>query len=196
MTTKAAPALSLEICPLTAERWDDLIRLFGPRGAYGGCWCMWWRTSRAEFEAQTGEGNKRAFESLVRSGEVCGLLAYTDGEAVGWCALAPRQAYPRLERSRTLKRIDERPVWSVTCFYVAKGYRKQGVARALLRSAVEYAREQGAEALEGYPVDSHADKLADASVYTGTVSVFLANGFVEVARRSDRRPIMRYLLSS
>ena len=113
------PRLAVECHPLMPERWPDLERLFGPRGACGGCWCMWWRLPRAEFLAGKGEENRQVFRHLVDSGETVGLLAYVDGIPAGWCAVASRAAYPALARSRILKPVDETPVWSVTCFFVA-----------------------------------------------------------------------------
>src|SRR3989304_10617500 len=101
----------LEIYPVTPERWADFVQLFGPRAAVGGCWCMWWRVARAEYDRQKGEGNKQAMRMIIESGEIPGLLAYQDGKPIGWCSVGPRQAFPVLDRSRILKPIDDRPVW-------------------------------------------------------------------------------------
>lgn len=181
--------------PLTPERWTDLESLFGPQGACGGCWCMWWRIPRAEYDRQRGEGNRQALRSVVESGVVPGLLAYAGGQAVGWCALQPRADYPALARSRVLKAVDEAPVWSVTCFYVAKGFRRKGLTVRLLNAAAEYARAQGAAILEGYPKDPPAGaSQPDAFVFTGLMGAFLQAGFTEAARRSPTRPIMRKTL--
>ncbi|HVP68927.1 MAG TPA: GNAT family N-acetyltransferase [Anaeromyxobacteraceae bacterium] len=188
---RSAPALTFG--PLTARRFGDLERLFGPNGACAGCWCMWWKTTRAQYRAGRGEGNRRALARLVRSGAVPGLLAYAGAEPVGWCAVEPRRAYPRLARSRLLAPVDDAEVWSVTCFFVARPFRRQGVTRALLEAAAAHARRRGARTLEGYPVDAAA-KVADASVYTGLATAFRAEGFEEVARRSPRRPIVRLAL--
>src|SRR5438105_4200010 len=108
------------IHPLTTDRWPDLEQLFGPRGACAGCWCMWWRQTGPEFAAHKGQPNKEAFKSIVEAGEEPGLLAYAGGEPVGWCAIAPRDAYKRLRegRLRILKAVDDQPVWSVTCFFI------------------------------------------------------------------------------
>ena len=176
--------------PLTPDRWPDVEYLFGPRGACAGCWCMWWRLSRPEWNRGKGEGNRKAFRKLVRSGAEPGVLAYADGEAVGWCAIAPRGQYPRLDGSRILKPVDDQPVWSVTCFYVARGFRHQGLSAALLKAAVDFARARGAKIVEGYPHDTKK-ATADVFVYTGLASAFRKTGFKEVARRSKTRPIMR-----
>ena len=176
--------------PLTPDRWGDLERLFGPRGACAGCWCMWWRLSRPEWNRGKGEGNRKAFRKLVRSGTEPGVLAYADGEPVGWCAIAPREQYPRLASSRILQPVDDQPVWSVTCFYIARSFRHQGLSAALLKAAADFARARSAKIVEGYPHDVKKT-AADVFVYTGLASAFRKAGFKEVARRSKTRPVMR-----
>jgi GNAT superfamily N-acetyltransferase len=178
--------------PVTPERWDDFKTLFGERGAVGGCWCMWFRLKRSEFEAQKGEINKQSMHQIVDSGEVPGILAYAEGQPVGWCSVAPREAFPVLDRSWVLKRVDDQPVWSIVCFFIAKAFRQQGLSRQLLDAALEYAHEHGAKIVEGYPVDPKKDSTPDVFAYTGLASTFLQAGFVEVARRSETRPFMRY----
>src|SRR5712692_4434173 len=180
--------------PVTPEHWQDLETLFGKNGAYGGCWCMWWRATRSEFAHQGNEGNRQALKRIVDSGEIPGLLAYAAGQPIGWCSVAPREAFPSLERSRTLKRVDALPVWSVVCFYVAKPYRRHGLMVELLRAAIDYAREHGAKIVEGYPIDAKSNNLPPVSSFTGTTSAFKEAGFVEVMRQSERRPIMRYAI--
>jgi GNAT superfamily N-acetyltransferase len=180
--------MAIEVHPVTPDRWDDLARLFGPSGAYSGCWCMWWRESAKDFERNGNAGN--AMRSLVRDDRVPGMLAYRDGQPVGWVSVAPRPEFPRIERSPTLKPIDDRPVWSVVCFFIDRGHRRSGVARALLRTAVDRAAENGARLVEAYPVDPRERDYADAEAYTGVVPLFEAAGFREVARRG-RRPILR-----
>src|SRR5438477_558290 len=162
--------LSLEFHPLTVDRWQDLETLFGPRGACGGCWCMWWKLKRSEFVQGKGEANRKALKKRVAGGEIPGLIAYAGGQPVGWCAFAPRDQYPTLERSRVLKPVDEKPVWSVTCFFVARPFRGKGIVKRLLGAAVDYAREQGAAILEGYPVEPRQGRLPDAFAYTGPAS--------------------------
>ena len=126
----------LAIHPLTPERWPDLLRLFGPRGACAGCWCTWWKLGRKEFDAGRGGRNRRRLETYVEHGHVPGLLAYDGEEAVGWIAIEPREAYPRLARSRVLAPVDERPVWSITCFFVARPHRGKGITRALIEDGL------------------------------------------------------------
>lgn len=181
----------LQFRPLTPERWADLEKLFGPRGATGGCWCMYFRLPGKQYSQNKGEINRRMLKGLVDSGEPPGILAYAGDEPVGWCSLAPRPEFARLENSRILKPVDERPVWSVVCFFVAKAHRRQGVTVRLLRAAVEYAASQGAGVVEGYPLDPPEGSVPDVFAYHGLLETFRQAGFVEVARRSPTRPIMR-----
>lgn len=183
----------LTFAPLTPSRWTDLETLFGARGACGGCWCMVWRVPRAQWESHKGPGNKRALYRIVQAGPPPGVLAYRGSEPVGWCAVAPRERYPVLSRSRVLAPVDDRSVWSITCLFVRKADRRRGVSRQLLRAAVEFARSNGARIVEGYPVDPARDQ-PDPFVWTGLASTFRRAGFREVARRSATRPIMRRVL--
>jgi molybdopterin converting factor small subunit len=191
-----AAAPTLRVVPATAERWDDLERLFGPRGACAGCWCMYPRLRGAEFRQGSGEGNRRRLRALVKKGPPPGLIGYDRDEPVAWCALAPREDYPRLEHSRTLARVDQAPVWSVVCFFVAKGHRRRGLTVVMLEHAARWARSQGARMLEGYPVDPKSGKTADAFAWWGVADAFRAAGFREVERRSPTHPIMRRTLKA
>ncbi len=184
----------LSFHPLTPGRWGDFEGLFGERGACGGCWCMFWRQTQREFELCKGAANREAMKSLVDCDEVPGLLAYQGGEPVGWCSVAPRDRFGRLGRSRILKPIDERPVWSIVCFFVDRRHRRQGLSAALLRATVEYVRERGGAVVEGYPVEPRKERAPDVFVSTGLARAFAAAGFVECARRSATRPIMRYYI--
>jgi GNAT superfamily N-acetyltransferase len=151
---------------------------------------MWWRLGRPAFEKSKGQKNKEAFHRIVESRQPVGVLAYSAGKPVGWCAVAPREAYIRLANSRVLKPVDEKAVWSISCFYVRLGYRRGGVSVALLKAAVDYARQHGATLVEGYPQDARKS-LPDAFAWTGLLPAFRRAGFSEVARRSPSRPIMR-----
>ncbi len=177
--------------PLTPERWPDFERLFGPRGAYGGCWCMWWRTTRAVFEGRQGEGNRQAMEAIVTGGEAPGILLYSDGEPVGWCSVAPRENFASLGRSRVLKPIDDKPVWSIVCFYVAKGYRNQGVLHRLIDGAVEWDRENGGTMVGADPSVPKGGRMPPVSSFMGAPEAFLRSGFVEAKRASAAKMIMR-----
>ncbi len=181
---------ALTVHPLTPDRWPDLEKLFGPSGAYGGCWCMWFRLRRSQNDKQSGRQRKEGLRKLVDSGEPPGLLAYVEGEPVAWVSLAPRQQFAHLEHSRKLRRVDDQPVWSIVCFVVDKRYRRRGLMAKMLSAAIDYARRHGARIVEGYPVEP-AEKLAGYEAYTGIASAFRKLGFVEVARASERQLIMR-----
>ncbi|HVN54381.1 MAG TPA: GNAT family N-acetyltransferase [Anaerolineaceae bacterium] len=182
----------LKVLPLTPERWPDLEALFGAKGAVGGCWCMWWRIPRAEYNRQVGEGNRRLFKGIVERGEEPGLLAYQDDHPVGWCAVAPRETFPGLENSRIMKRVDEQPVWSITCFFIPRPYRRRGIMLRLVQEAVKFARERGAAIVEAYPHEPRDETVPGEFVFTGLASAFRSAGFIEVARRSETRPLMRW----
>jgi GNAT superfamily N-acetyltransferase len=187
MTT---PKSQFEFHPATPDRWSDLESLFGQRGACGGCWCMTWRLPRSEFNACKGDANRRALQKLVKKGPAPGILAYANGKPVGWCAVAPRAAYPALDRSRILQPIDDKPVWSISCLFVEKNHRRLGLSSKLIDAATKFAKSQGAELVEGYPQLLDED-LPAAFVWTGLESSFTKAGFTEAARRSPKRPIMR-----
>ncbi len=186
----------LDFGPLTPERWGDLERLFGPQGACSGCWCMWWRLSRAEFSRQTGAERKAGLKALVDAGQVPGILAYLGDEPIAWVAVGPRPGFASLERSRTLKRVDDQPVWAIVCFFIARPYRRQGLMTELIRGAVAYAAAQGAPIVEAYPVDpGGASVHGGTQGYMGLISAFRRAGFVEVARRTPRQAVMRYTIT-
>jgi len=182
--------------PATPDRWPDIERLFGDRGACGGCWCMHFRLLKPEYERGKGAGNRRALRRLVASGAPPGVVAYEGDAPIGWCAVAPRAEYPRLACSRAMHAVDDRPVWSVVCLFVAKEHRRRGVSVALLRGAAEFATSRGASLVEGYPVEPQSDTMPDVFAWTGTASAFRAAGFSEVARGLPGRPIMRRELGS
>jgi GNAT superfamily N-acetyltransferase len=186
--------MPLEFHPLTTNRWSDFEVLFGPRGAYGGCWCMWWRLKRKEFEDLQGEGNRKAMHAIVKSGQVPGILAYIDGKAVAWCSIAPREDYGSLNRSPVLKRIDDTPVWSLVCFFIAKSHQGQGMAVKLIRAAVAFARKSGAKVVEAYPTNPRGGRLPPVSSFMGMPKLFEKAGFVECARPSTSKVIMRYFI--
>ena len=153
---------------------------------------MHWRLGRSEYERRKGEGNRRALRRIVSRGSVPGLIAYDGRLPIGWCAVAPRESYPTLERSRVLARLDETPVWSVVCLFVDRGHRRRGTTVALLRAAAEHVRRRGGAILEGYPVEAKKEgEIPPVFAFTGVASAFRRTGFREVARRRATRPIMR-----
>jgi GNAT superfamily N-acetyltransferase len=182
----------LEIHPLTRDRWDDLVTLFDRPGDPKGCWCMFYRLRGRDFEQRWGEGNKAAFREVVAAGPPPGLLAYRDGVPVGWCAVAPRETFPRVLHSRVLRPEDDaRACWAVVCFYVQRSERHGGVAAALLEAAVAFAADHGATVLEGYPKDTEGTRKHANELFVGSMSMFAEAGFEEAGRRSPQRPIMR-----
>lgn len=187
-------SLNISYRPLTAELWNDFEELFGSRGACGGCWCMFWLLKRKQFDSQRGEENRKAMRTYVDSGQVPGIILYEGNKPVAWCAVAPRETYPSLERSRIMKRIDEKPVWSVVCVFIDRHYRKKGLSVKLLESAIDYVRSQGGKIVEGYPVQPGMQKMPDIFVWTGIAESFIRAGFREEARRSEKRPFMRYYI--
>jgi GNAT superfamily N-acetyltransferase len=176
----------LTVAPVTASRWADLTVLFS-RGDPRGCNCMYFRLRGPEFSKGWGAGNQAALRAVVDSGQPVGLIGYRDGEPVGWVSVAPREAFlSRLERSRFFKPVPGDGVWSVLCFFVKAGHRRRGIAAELLDAAVGYARDHGALAVEGAPVEPGAGRVASNSAYTGLVGMFQAAGFTEIARRGNR----------
>lgn len=154
---------------------------------------MWWRQSRSEFERNKGEANRRAFRQIVEDGEKPGLLAYQDGQPAGWVCVGPRERFPALERSRVLARVDDQPVWSVVCFFIARSARRRGVSKALLEAARDYAGKNGAKIVEGYPIPAKKGDTADIFAYTGLESIFEEAGFEVVVRRGKTgRGVWRY----
>jgi GNAT superfamily N-acetyltransferase len=188
----AASEIRIDCHPLTPERWNDFVHLFGKTGAYGGCWCMWWRQTRSEFQQKHGVANRRAMKRIVDSGNVPGVLGYLDGKAVGWVSIAPREQFVSLERSRVVRRLDDVPVWSLVCLFVHRAERRRGVAESLVRCAVAYAESRGAPAIEAYPTEPRGRKLQPVSSFVGTPELFRRAGFLECARPSKSRVIMRF----
>lgn len=192
---------ALSIHPLTPDRWDDLEDLFGPqRGATSGCWCMSVRVRGAEFKAMTREERKAAFRAAVERGPPPGLLAYQDGQAVGWCAVGPRVSFERFQRAKTsrpLERPDEPDaarVYAITCFFIRTGYRKRGMMTLLARAAIAFAKQNGAVAVDACAIVPERP-LVWGEGFVGIASVFASLGFREIARRSPLRPLLRLALT-
>ena len=180
--------------PLIPERWRDFEHLFSEHGVQNGCWCMFWRTRRVDYQHNYGEGNKLAFKAILESGKVPGILAYQGENAAAWCSIAPREAYPALERSRTLKRIDDQPVWSIVCFYISQAYQGQGLTECLILAAIDYAQSNGVRIVESYPLKTEIAKKLPYERYMGIQSTYEKLGFQVVARRSERRLVMRNII--
>jgi ribosomal protein S18 acetylase RimI-like enzyme len=192
--------MKLTIAPLTPDRWPDLEAVFNAKGcsAARSCWCMAYRISGSREATPRGmtraQANRAALKTLANAGKPPGLIGYRGKVPVGWVSIAPREEYARLKRSPVMKAVDERPVWSVICFVVPAEYRGRGVAQALLKGAVAYAKKQGATLVEAYPVDKPT-RSNDDYMWFGAKAMYDNAGFKEVARRKPHRPIVRRKLS-
>ncbi|MEI7982090.1 MAG: GNAT family N-acetyltransferase [Bacteroidota bacterium] len=181
--------------PLTPDTWPLFEQLFGVRGACGNCWCMYYRLNRSDFqEGKFEDGNKLAMKELVRNSQPAGILAVYEGQAIAWCAFAPRKDYLKLVRSRVHKPIDDQPVWSIPCMFIDKNFRKIGVSVQLLKGVIAYARKQGIKLIEAYPTIPTTEKLPDSFAWIGLYKSFERAGFKIVDRTSVNRPMVRYCL--
>lgn len=186
---------NIAIRQATPDRWQDFEQLLGPeKGGSGGCWCMLWRLRKKDYDALSRGERRTAISNRFQRDIPPGLIAYDEERPVGWCSTAPRTEFPRLESSRILKAIDDQPVWSITCFYVAPAYRKQGVSVKLLQNASDLVRHYGGSIIEGYPIEPDRTSYPAVYAWFGLANAFKAAGFSEVARRSPTRPIMRKFL--
>jgi GNAT superfamily N-acetyltransferase len=200
--TSAMTTEAISVVPANEASWDDLETIFGDRGDPSKCQCQWFKIRSSEWRSvsvderaeqlrkQTGCGNPRAATTS-------GLVAYLEGEPVGWCAVEPRTAYPRLLSARVpwTGRTEDKSdvgVWAVTCFVTRTGFRRRGVSRALARAAVDFARGRGARAIEGYPlVTKPGQEFTWGELYVGSRGIFADAGFAEVSRPTPRRVVMR-----
>ncbi len=179
------------IAPLTPARWDDFTELFGPKGACAGCWCTWARLGSADYRARKPAARRALMRRRVAKGPPPGLIAYEDGRPVGWIAIAPRGEFARLSTSKVMGPVDERPVWSAPCFFIAREARGRGLTVALLEAACAFAARHGATLVEGYPIDPGTQRVVPTFAWHGLAPAFAAAGFREVARRSPTRPVVR-----
>jgi GNAT superfamily N-acetyltransferase len=188
-------AFELRFEPLSESNWEAFENLFGSRGGCGSCWYQTWRYPKKEFEEGKQNGiNRMRMKELVRNGRPTGIVALSGGEAVAWCALAPREDFVKLEKSRVHKRIDDKPVWSITCFLVAKKYRMQGISGIMIREVIDWAKKKGIIVLEAYPYVTKAGKLPDPFVWTGLLPTFKKAGFEIADNTSKSNPTVRLYL--
>ncbi len=180
----------IEVFPATNGRWPDIQTLFAGHGALG-CWCQYWRqSSRAYRNGSPGSGEQN-LRHQVAEGPPPGMVAYLNGEPAGWLGFWPRNKMERLVRSRTIPKVDEQQVWSIVCFMVRAGYRRQGVARALLAGAIHFARDFGVQMLEAYPIDPEDGRIDVTFGYVGFTPMFESAGFQRIAEttaHSAKRP--------
>ncbi len=182
----------------TPDRWEDVVSLFERPGPRGGtpipshCWCQFWHLRGRAYWEGGAAGNRARLEQQIGSGPPPGLVAYVDGEAVGWCRLGPRESFERVEHSRTLVEPATGSVWSIVCFYVHPAAKRRGVATTLLEKAIPLARKGGADVLEGYAARPEHPNIDS---YTGYLPMFLAAGF-EPVRAAGRRTLVRLDLTA
>lgn len=194
--TDPATERVIEVCPATADRWPDLQMIMTPRDPdQPFCWCLSYRLPNAENSTLSGRARGERLRRYAEEGVPPGVIAYVDGEPVGWCSVAPRRTHHRLTHSRTIPTVDDVDVWSVICFVVRVGFRRQGLAHHLLEGAIDYARSQGAPMIEGYPVEPEGERLNASFAYVGTTGLFAAHGFEAVmptTSHTDRK--LRWLM--
>ncbi len=181
----------LKFASLTPSRWKDFEKLMGEKGGCGNCWCMYFRLPYGEFQANKPDGNKKRMKELVHRGLPQGLIGYLDKEPAGWIALAPREDYRRLENSRSFKRIDDQPVWSITCFFIRREYRHRGLSSEMIRGAIEFARQKKIKILEAYPAIPYSEKMPHPFLWVGVLSAFIRNGFTIVRQQGKSRAMVR-----
>ena len=183
----------LTVEPLTRKNWSKFVQLFGEKGACGNCWCMYYRLRKTDFyEGKSEDGNKNALKEIVWQDKPTGMLGFYEDEAIAWCAFAPREDFMKLENSRVHKRIDDKAVWSIPCFFIRKEFRRNGVSVALLKGVIQYAKENGIKIIEAYPTIPTQAKLPDSFAWIGLYKSFERAGFEIVDRTSKNRPMVRY----
>ena len=193
--------IDLRFEPVTANRWGDFERLFGPRGAFYDCWCVALRLPHA-VRAKMGPGERKShMQGRIAVGPPPGILAYADDEPVAWVQVGSRHDVPQFNSPRTVSRPVEEgdahdpSFWAVSCFFLLAHLRGQGLSHRLLAGAIDHARRHGARYLEGCPID-HVKQSKSVTLCTGSTVIFDAAGFEAVAKRKDGRPLMRLDLRS
>lgn len=181
------PLMSVEIHPATGERFPDLEQILAPRRRDApACWCLTYRLTSSEFNSLRGEERPNRLRALCEQENAPGVIAYVDGVPAGWCAFGPRSEMGRLRRSRTILPVDDQPVWSIVCFVVKAGFRRQGLTHNLLHAAIAYARSRGVPTLEAYPIEKDGTRVSGAFAFVGTTSLFEAAGFQKVRGTTAR----------
>jgi GNAT superfamily N-acetyltransferase len=196
--------MPIEVHPATADRWTDLVAVFGRRGEDPSwCWCSVFlrpRPAKPQVREDAPDNRGALRHEITHAAVPPGLIAYVDGQPVGWTRMGLRSSFPGVAGNRALARVltnDDSGVWWVTCFAIDSRFRRAGIGAALLQGAVAFARQQGATAVEGHPVDVaalKASQVAGSALYTGTKAMFTRAGFTEVGRTFPTRPVMRLVL--
>jgi GNAT superfamily N-acetyltransferase len=173
--------MRFEVHPATAARFDDVALVLGPKNPSSSvCWCLSHRVDAKTNRELVGPARGEFVRTLCSRDVAPGVLAYDGDQVAGWAAIAPRAELP-FARSRTIPHVDDLPVWSLWCIRVRPGFRRRGVSHALLEGAVAYARERGAPAVEGYPVDNRGERVDSTMAYVGTRTAFERAGFTWAA---------------
>ena len=183
--------IKLKFESLTTANWKKFETLMGEKGGCGNCWCMFFRLPYKVFQENKPDGNKKMIRQLVNKGKPQGLIASMNDEPIGWIAMAPREDYLKLENARVFKRIDDKPVWSITCFFIKKQFRHRGVSQQLIKGAIDFAKKKKIKTLEAYPAIPYAEKVPHAFLWVGVLSSFLKNGFTIVQQNSKSRAMVR-----
>jgi GNAT superfamily N-acetyltransferase len=186
---------SLSFQELHTGNWDQFETLMGEKGGCGNCWCMYFRLPYKTFQENKPHGNKKLMKQLVKKGLPQGLIAFIDKQPAGWIALAPREDYMKIENSRVFKRMDDKPVWSITCFFVKKEFRHKGLSQQLIKGAIDFARKKKIKTLEAYPAIPYNEKVPHPFLWVGILSSFIKNGFTIVRQHSKSRAMVRLELS-
>lgn len=194
------PESLIDVVPATAVRWPDVQILFAGHGELG-CWCQYWRQSSTAYRSSGPGSGEQNLRHQITEDPPPGMVAYLNGEPAGWLGFWPRHKMERLVRSRTIPQVDGQPVWSIVCFMVRVGYRRQGVAGTLLAGAIDFARDFGVQMLEAYPIDPEGSRIDVTLGYVGFTPMFEAAGFqriVETSAHSAKRTriLMRLDLES
>jgi GNAT superfamily N-acetyltransferase len=179
---------------LSSSNWKEFEELMGEKGGCGNCWCMYFRLPYKTFQKNKPDGNKKLMKQLVNKGMPQGLIAFIDKQPAGWIAFAPREDYMKIENSRVFKRIDDKPVWSITCFFVKKEFRHKGLSRHLIKGAVDFARKKKIKILEAYPAIPYAENVPHPFLWVGVLSSFIKNGFKIVQQHNKSRAMVRLVL--
>ncbi|TWF56619.1 GNAT family N-acetyltransferase [Neorhizobium alkalisoli] len=194
------PMREFEAYPLTPDRWDDFVTLFGPSGACYGCWCTYFRLPRAERDLLDAGEKKDHIRKRIEAGPPPGIIGYVEGQPAAWVQVGPRSDVPQWNSPRTVSRplepedAGDDGVWGVSCFFIGRRHRGKGNSHRILAAAVDFARASGARLIEGCPIEN-AKTSQSLGLYVGSAAVFKAAGFVEVALRKAGRPLMRLSLA-
>jgi GNAT superfamily N-acetyltransferase len=182
--------------PLTKTNWNKFVELFGSKGACGNCWCMYYRLPKKDFvEGKKNEGNKSEMKKIVWDNKPTGIIGFYKGQPIAWCAFAPREVYLKIENSRVHKRIDDKAVWSIPCFFILKEFRRKGISVIMLNAIIQFAKENNIAIIEAYPAIPTKDVLPDSFAWTGLYKSFERAGFKIADHTSKNRPMVRYFIN-